>query len=57
MDKEYLVNNYIKKGDQVHKFRDAQDALGTLIIKYEDTKQMLDMICNMDNFVRVIVEK
>ena len=47
----------IKKGDQVHKFRDAQDALGTLIIKYEDTKQMLDMICNMDNFVRVIVEK
>ena len=47
----------IKKGDQVHKFRDAQDALGTLIIKYENVDQMFGMIQNMDRFVKVIVRK
>lgn len=46
----------IKEGDQVHKFRDAQDALGTLIVKYENSEQMFKMINNMDKFVRVLVK-
>lgn len=51
---EYVTD--IKVGDPVHKFRDAQDALGTLIIKYDNPTQMFDMIQNMDKYVRVKVE-
>ncbi len=47
----------IKKGDPVHKFRDAQDAIGTLIIKYEDVETMFEMIREMDRYVKVIVKK
>ena len=50
---EYVTD--IKVGDPVHKFRDAQDALGTLIIKYDNPTQMFDMIQNMDKYVRVKV--
>lgn len=46
----------IKEGEPVHKFRDAQDALGTLIIKYDNVDQMFGMINDMDKFVHVIVD-
>lgn len=45
----------IKIGDSVHKFRDAQDAVGTLIVKYDNMAQMLSMIENMSHNVKVIV--
>ncbi|MDO5429830.1 ATP-grasp domain-containing protein [Parabacteroides sp.] len=51
---EYVTD--IKIGDHVHRFRDAQDALGTLIIKYDNPRQMSEMIQNMDRYVRVKVE-
>ncbi len=60
-DEEFAKNNLIanvsdiKKGDKVHKFRDAQDAIGTLIIKYDNVGQMFEMIRNMDRYVKVIV--
>ena len=47
----------IKEGEQVHEFRDAQDALGTLIVRYENMDQMFRMIQNMDQYVKVIVRK
>lgn len=46
----------IKVGDSVHEFRDAQDAIGTLIVKYDSIEQMFDMIENMDKYVNVEVE-
>ncbi len=58
----FLKNNLvadvtdIKPGDRVHKFRDAQDAIGTLIIRYDNVDQMFEMIANMDRYVRVIVK-
>lgn len=45
----------IKVGDPVHEFRDAQDAIGTLIVKYQSVDQMFDMIANMDQYVKVEV--
>lgn len=46
----------IKIGDNVHVFRDAEDAIGTLIVKYSSQEQMFDMIGNLDKFVHVIVK-
>ena len=43
----------VKEGDEVHKFRDAQDAVGTLMIKYDNPEQMFGMIEDMDNYVKV----
>lgn len=45
----------INKGDEVHEFRDAQDAIGTLIVKYDSVEQMFHMIEHMDDYVKVIV--
>ena len=45
----------VKDGDDVHEFRDAQDAIGTLIVKYDSVDQMFDMIANMDAHVKVEV--
>lgn len=61
-DEEFKQNNLVeyvtdvKVGDNVHKFRDAQDAVGTLILKYDNTEQMFVMIENMDKYVKVQVE-
>lgn len=46
----------IQKGDNVHKFRDAQDCIGEFILKYDNMDQMFEVINNMDNYISVIVE-
>lgn len=51
---EYVTD--IKEGDDVHKFRDAQDCTGELIIKYDNTDQMFQMIKDMDKYVKVLVK-
>ena len=62
-DESFRKNNLvefvtdIKEGDSVHKFRDAQDAIGTLIVKYDNVEQMFSMIENMDEYVKVKVVK
>ncbi len=61
-DEEFKKHNLvdfvtdIKEGDNVHQFRDAQDAIGTLIVKYSNKDEMLRMISEMDKYVKVIVE-
>ena len=60
-DKRFKQHNFvdfvsdIKKGDLVHKYRDAQDCIGELILKYESTEQMNSIISNIDNLVRISV--
>ncbi|MCR5125736.1 MAG: ATP-grasp domain-containing protein [Treponema sp.] len=61
-DDEFKKNNFVdyvsdtKIGDAVHKFRDAQDCVGELLLKYESKEQMFDMIDNMDKYVKVLVD-
>lgn len=47
----------IKKGDFVHKYRDAQDCLGELIVKYDSMEQMNDIIENMDKYIHIKVKE
>lgn len=62
-DDDFKRNNLVefvtdvKEGDSVHEFRDAQDAVGTLIVKYDSVEQMFHMIENMDDYVKVIVNE
>ena len=55
--KNHLVDfvTDFKKGDPVHKYRDAQDCIGEPIFKYDNAEQMNDIIDNMDKYVNVIV--
>lgn len=46
----------LKIGDKVHEFRDAQDALGEMILKFKNTDQMFSMLDDMDKFVRILTE-
>ncbi len=56
--KNHLVD-YVtdtKIGDPVHKYRDAQDCVGELILKYDNREQMDEVIENMNKYVTVKVE-
>lgn len=45
-----------KTGDDVHKYRDAQDCIGELVLKYDSAEQMNEVIENMDKYVKVRVK-
>lgn len=56
--KKLHVVDYVtdtKVGEPVHKYRDAQDCVGELILKYDNREQMDDIIENMDKFVTIKV--
>lgn len=40
-------------GDPIHKYRDAQDCVGELILKYDSQEEMFDIIENMDRYFRI----
>lgn len=46
----------IRPGDPVHKFRDAQDCIGELILKYGSAEEMAAVIRGIGDKVRVVVE-
>lgn len=45
----------IKPGALVHKYRDAQDCIGELLLKFDSAGQMNHIIENMNNYVHVKV--
>ena len=61
-DEEFKKNNLvdfvtdIKEGDPVHKYRDTQDCVGELLLKYDSAEQMNDIIENMDKYVQIRVK-
>lgn len=61
-DEKFKKDNLVEcitdceKGDPVNAFRDAKDALGTLIIKYSTADEMLDKIENIDKYVTILVD-
>lgn len=61
-DKEFRKNNLvdfvtdIKLCDPVHKYRDAQDCVGELLLKYDSVEQMNHIIEHMDDYVHIKVK-
>ena len=47
----------INEGDPVHKYRDAQDCVGELLLKYDSAEQMNYIIEHMDDYVHIRVRK
>lgn len=56
-EKEHVVDfvNDLHVGDAIHRFRDAQDCIGELILKYADMDEMFDVIKNIENHIYVEV--
>lgn len=61
-DKDFKENhlvdfvNDLHVGDQVHRFRDAQDCIGEFILRYDDMGQMFEVIKNIESCINIIVE-
>lgn len=57
-EKNHLVDfvNDLKVGDDVHRFRDAQDCIGEFILKYESMDQMFEVIKNIESKINIDVE-
>lgn len=61
-DKEFEQNhlvdfvNDLKLGDEVHRFRDAQDCIGEFILKYDSMDQMFEVIKNIEGYINVEVK-
>ena len=62
MDKDFQAKHFVdfvsdlKHGDFVHKYRDAQDCVGELVLKYDNKEEMFDTINNMDNFISIRIK-
>lgn len=56
-EKNHLVEfvNDLKIGDEVHRFRDAQDCIGEFILKYDSMEQMFEVIKNIEKFINIEV--
>ena len=48
---DYVTDTQL--GDPVHKYRDAQDCVGELILKYGSQKEMFEIIENMDRYFKI----
>jgi carbamoylphosphate synthase large subunit len=56
--KKYIVEQdiQVKQGAQVNMFSGSHDTLGTMILKYPSQREMLEIIDNMEQDIRVITE-
>ena len=60
-DKEFKEKHLVefvtdlKVGDEVHRFRDAQDCIGEFILKYDSMDEMFEVIKNIESKITVTV--
>ena len=47
---------WVKKGEEVHAFEGANDAIGTLVLKFEKEGEMVKAIENVSSWMKVIVK-
>ena len=45
---------WVKLGDKVNRYLDSNSTLGTMILKFESMEEMLGMVDNMENDIRII---
>lgn len=56
-EEKHLVEfvNDLHVGDEVHRFRDAQDCIGEFILKYDSMDEMFEVIKNIESKITVTV--
>ena len=47
---------WVKIGDRVHRFEGANDAIGTLIIRFDSTEELEKAITNQSLWLKVIIK-
>lgn len=47
------IDLWVKKGDKVSAFRGANDAIGTIVLKFDTEKQMNDFCQRLDTLIRI----
>lgn len=50
------IDLWVKKGDYVNAFRGANDAVGTLILNFETSPQVEDVIANVSSIIKVLTK-
>lgn len=48
--------NDLKVGDEVHRFRDAQDCIGEFILRYDSMEQMFEVIKDIEKYINIKVK-
>ena len=46
---------WVKKGDKVKPFEGANDAIGTLVLRYNNSEDMANVMSNISNLLKVVV--
>lgn len=56
--RSFIVEEHIKvfQGEHVNKFAGSHDTLGTMILRFPDKETMLNMLDEMEKYIRVITE-
>lgn len=56
-ENNHLVDfvNDLKVGDEVHRFRDAQDCIGEFILRYDSMEQMFEVIKDIEKNIKIEV--
>lgn len=48
---------YVKPGDKVEKYMGSNHTIGAMILRFDDMAEMLEMLDNMENDIRVITNE
>ena len=51
-----LILALIISGDLIHSFNGANDAIGTLVVKFNNEQQQYDMMSCINSWVKIITE-
>ena len=55
-DNVYQTDLWVKKGDVVHTFRGANDAIGTLVMQFQTEEELDVAMSNVSNWLNVVVK-
>lgn len=51
----FQTDLWVSKGDEVHAFRGANDAIGTLVLRFKSEIELIDVLNNQTKWLKVIV--
>lgn len=50
------IDLWVRQGDEVRAFMGANDAIGTVVLRFETDRELQDCICRMGKLINVIIE-
>ena len=50
------IDLWVQPGDLIHSFNGANDAIGTLVVKFNNEQQQYDMMSCINSWVKIITE-